>query len=85
MRFLAFIKFTASFISSFGIPARMATLRACKFICPRWIPSIERALKAAKFYASPTDTIIPANSCALGKPRILKVFIYEGLDLIAPP
>ena len=45
-------------------PAAMATWRACRLICPRWMPSVARARSAARFCARPTETMISASSAA---------------------
>lgn len=44
-----------------------------------------KALKAAKFCANPTDTMIYESYCELGFPRISSVLIYKGFFWIAPP
>ena len=38
-------------------PAATATLRACRRMCPCWMPSVDSARSAAKFCASPTAAI----------------------------
>lgn len=59
--FLFFMNNTASSTKCSGIPLAIAILRACKVICPFYIPSLAKALKAAKLDANPTETIISAN------------------------
>lgn len=49
------------------------------------MPSIANALKAAKFCASPTETIISLRICALGKSNSLKEFKYKELLARTPP
>lgn len=51
------MKSTAGLTKSAGIPAYKATFLACKFMCPLCIPYTDIALKAAKFYANPTESI----------------------------
>ena len=55
---------TRSIISPVA-PAAMATCRACKDMCPRWMPSVARARSAARFWARPTETMTSASSEAL--------------------
>ena len=52
---------TASSTKCSGIPLAIAILRACKVICPFYMPSLAKALKAAKLDDNPTETIISAN------------------------
>lgn len=68
-----------------GTPAFFAIVRPCNFICPFCIPYIAKALKAAKFWAKPTQTKIWLSSWALGLPISSKVDLYKGFFEITPP
>lgn len=68
-----------------GTPAFFAIVRPCSFMWPFCIPSMAKALKAAKFWAKPTHTKIWLSYCAFGFPIISKVDLYKGFLLITPP
>ena len=44
-----------------------------------------KALKAAKFWAKPTQTKIWLNYCEFGSPINPKTDLYKGFLLITPP
>src|SRR2546422_676988 len=60
-------------------------LRAWRDMCPRWIPSVARARRAAKFCARPTAAITSPSSCALFTPRRRTFALAVGWTAVAPP
>ena len=52
---------------------------------PFWIPSIAKALRAEKFWAKPTQTIISDIYLAFGNPNNLMLFLYILLLANTPP
>ena len=66
-------------------PAAMATWRACRVMCPRWMPSVASARRAARFCANPTLTMISASSRAVVTCISLSAACAVGCTRVAPP
>lgn len=87
---LSYFFFRAIYLQAYsikflGTPDFWATVLACKTIWPLLMPSIARARKAAKFWASPTVTNISESYWAEGFPRIWRVCLYIGFFYKTPP
>ncbi len=54
-------------------------------MCPFWMPWVDRARMAARFWASPTQAISRASSPADSTARIFMATRAVGWTFVAPP
>ena len=75
---------TSSNISC-GASAAFTTFLACSVMWPFWIPSVDKAFRAEKFWASPTAAITPESSVADSRFIILRFNATAGFDSMGAP